>query len=104
MEFKLDFNPEEVAQKMTEAIVTSSFKEMFSKAVEAECKRITEGSWNTQSVIQIAIKDYFTYRIREMLNTEYREQIDNLIKESLTGEKLKELADQLVEKIKVGGY
>lgn len=102
MDIKLDFNPEEVAQKMTEAILTSTFKEIFAKAVTEECKKLTESSWNTNSIIQNAVKNYFEITIRQMLQTEYKEQIEALIREKITGERLTELCDQLVEKIKVG--
>lgn len=99
MEIKLDFNPEEVAQKMTEAIITSTFKEIFAKAVTEECKRLTENSWSANNVIQTAVREYMRDTIRGLLNTEYKEQIGALIRTKITGERLEKLTDELVEKI-----
>jgi hypothetical protein len=101
MDIKLDFDPKEIADKMHEAIISTTFKEIFSKAVTEECKRLTESSWNTNSIIQNAVKNYFEITIRSMLNTEYKEQIENLIREKITGERLEKLCEELVEKIKV---
>jgi hypothetical protein len=101
MDIKLDFDPKEIAEKMHEAIISTTFKEIFSKAVTDECKRLTESSWNANSIIQNAVKNYIEITIRSMLNTEYKEQIENVIREKITGEKLEKLCEELVEKIKV---
>ncbi len=101
MDIKLDFDPKEIADKMHEAIISTTFKEIFSKAVTEECKRLTESSWNTNNIIQNAVKNYFEITIRSMLNTEYKEQIENLIREKITGERLEKLCEELIEKIKV---
>lgn len=104
MDIKLDFDPKEIADKMHEAIISTTFKEIFSKAVTEECKRLTESNWNTNSIIQNAVRSYIEMTIRSMLNTEYKEQIENVIREKITGEKLESICDELVGKIKVGNY
>lgn len=101
MDIKLDFDPKEIAEKMHDAIISSTFKEIFSKAVTEECKRLTENNWNSNSIIQNAVKEYFQITIRSMLESEYKEQIESLIREKITGERLEKLCAELVEKIKV---
>jgi hypothetical protein len=104
MDIKLNFEAKEIAEKLHEAIITTSFKEIFSKAVELECKRLTEGDWNTDSIIRGAVKNYFEITIREMLNNEYQEPIKDIIRKQITGERLDNLCEELVEKIKVEKY
>jgi hypothetical protein len=104
MDIKLDFDPKEIAEKMHEAIISSTFKEIFSKAVTEECKRLTEANWNTNSIIQNSVRNYFEITIHSMLNTEYKEQIENVIREKITKERLETLCEELVQKIKVQNY
>jgi len=52
MDIKIDFDPEKVAEKMHEAILSSTFKEMFSKAATSEFEKITKAEWNRNNVIQ----------------------------------------------------
>jgi len=59
MDIKLDFDPKEVAEKMHEAIINGAFKDLFTKAVEAECKRLSESNgqtaktWELQQILGI---------------------------------------------------
>ena len=91
MDIKLDFDPTEIAEKMHEAIINSTFKDIFSKAVTDECKRLTEGQWNAQTIIQNAVRNYIEITIRAMLNSEYNEQIEDIVRGKITGEKLESL-------------
>jgi basic membrane lipoprotein Med (substrate-binding protein (PBP1-ABC) superfamily) len=104
MDIKLNFEAKEIAEKLHEAIITTSFKEIFSTAVEQECKRLTEGNWSTDNIIRGAVKNYFEITIRQMLNEEYQEQIKGIIRKQITGERLDNLCEELVEKIKVEKY
>ena len=102
MDIKLDFDPKEIAEKMHEAIITGGFKELFAKAVETECKRLSESSWSQTSIVQNVVKNYIEVQIGRLLESEYKEAILAQIREKITAEKLNELADELVGKIKVG--
>lgn len=42
MDIKIDFNPEDVAAKLKEAIMTSTFEEIFKNAVKTEIDNLTK--------------------------------------------------------------
>lgn len=106
MDLKIDFDPAAVAEKLKDAILTSTFKEMFAKAVDEHIKSITEtkGWGNYQSQLNEMVKNFVSIQIREILQTNYKEQINRIILEKFTETKLSDLVEKFVDKIKLSDY
>jgi len=104
MDVKIDFDPAQIAEKLHEAIISGTFKEIFIKAVEEEIKRLTEKTWSTDSIVSGIVQGYIQQVMRDMLNKDFRAQIEEVIREKLDKERIGKLCDELVEKIKVDRY
>lgn len=104
MEFKLDFDPEEMAKKMSDAIVQSTFKTLFEKAVQEEIDRLNKSTWDRHSIIRTTVESFIKDCMNDILHKEYEEMIKNKLREGMSGEKLDQLVSEFVMKIRVGNY
>lgn len=93
-----------MAKKLSDAIVQSTFKSLFEKAVQEEIDRINKSTWDKNSIIRNTVESFIRNCMNDILHTEYEETIKAKLREGMSGEKLNELVAEFVTKIKVGNY
>ena len=99
MDIKLDFDSEEIAKKLHEAIINSTFEKLFTDAVKVEIQRLSETSWSAQNIVSSVVKDYVRQAMRDILESEYKETILKMVRAKITDERLDKLASELADKI-----
>jgi hypothetical protein len=105
MEIQLNLDPAEIAKKLTESLTNQAFTELFKKSVEEELKVITSSNWNNgDSVMRRAVRSFLEAQMYKVLNEEYTEVAKNIIRKKFDENKLAELAEKFVERIKLSDY
>lgn len=107
MDIKLDFDAAEVAAKLHDAIASSAFKEIFTKAVQKHIEEITKSNgWSGgyQTVVDNVIKSFVTEQMRSILDTEYKDRIREKILDKFISGKIDELADKFIDRISLSNY
>jgi hypothetical protein len=107
MDIKLDFNSEEVAAAIKQALLGSAFEKLFKGAIENALNELSKANgWGTFTrEIDNMIKQHMMNTARELLLAEHGEKIRELIKTKLNEMKLEEFANSFVDKIKFNtGY
>lgn len=101
MDIKVDFNPEVVAQKLQEAIVSSTFNEMFSKRAKESVEGFFKG-YNRDSILDRIVDDVIRAEARRLIETEWMPRITELIRQGLTEEKIQKLTTEVLQNIQIG--
>jgi len=102
MDLKIDFDSEEVASKLKEAIMSSTFEAMFKKAVEEEISSLTKSNgWGSMDTgVRNLIRSFIQNQCTEVLK-ERKDEITALIRVKFEEQKLEELAGRFIDKIRV---
>lgn len=107
MDLKLDFDAAKIAEKMQEAIMTSTFKEMFTKAAQTEIDALAKGTgtWGSgTSGIQQLVRTFIQSECRDILETEWKDKIRELIKLRLTeGDQIDKLVTECLDSMRFKG-
>lgn len=101
MDIKVDFNPEIVAQKLQEAIVSSTFNTLFATKAKESVEKFFQG-WSRDSMLDRIIDDVIREETRRLLMTEFLPQISELIRVGITPERLEKITNDVLENIRIG--
>lgn len=106
MDIKLDFDPKEVAESLQKAIMTSTFKEMFTKAAEQEMAALTKSTgWDgANSALRDAVRQFMARQLVEVLEAEYKDKIKAGIRKWFEAEQLDQLIDKFSSKLQFSNY
>jgi hypothetical protein len=102
MDIKLDFNSEEVAAAIKQALLGTAFEKLFRDAIQKSLDELSKSTgWGTFTrEIDAMIKQHMMNTARELLLAEHGEAIREIIKTKLQETKLDEFASTFVDKIK----
>jgi len=104
MDIKVDFNPEDVAKKLAEAIASSSLNALFETAIKKHIDSLNNSSGWMEKVIDDVVRQMTSDVIHTVYNENYREQIRQLILKKFTDEKLEGLVSRFLDKLDLSRY
>jgi citrate lyase gamma subunit len=92
MDIKVDIKPEDVNKAVAEAILNSSIGEQLRKAINEEVAKIGRSYENPFAPI---IRQLIAAEVRNLIDTQYREQIRAVVTEKVTEEFTNELLGRM---------
>lgn len=101
MDIKVDINPEQINQAISEAIIKSAIGEQLEKVIKAEVAKIST-SYNNP--IEAVVRNHIHEAVRDVVKEQYAEKIKELISAKVTEEFTVELFEKLWEAFRSEKY
>lgn len=97
MDIKVDINAEVINKAVVDAIINSTLGVQIENAIKEELKKLSGWNYNYQKTFENVIHCEVEKLMRNLVQTQYKEMVETVVKEKLSEQFTSELVGKLFD-------